>query len=94
MNDPETLLLHEKIHRALDLLEGRLIRMEADQDHQLALLIQRVEVLEHSHLDHEERLRTVMDGVIRLSTRASLAAVGQSLLSLILAAIAAYLGAR
>lgn len=94
MTPSDTLLLHEKIHRALDLLEGRLVRMEADQDHQQALLNQRIELLEQQHQDQEGRLRTVMEGVIRLNTRASLAAVGQSLLSLILAAIAAYLGAR
>ena len=56
--------------------------------------LQRVEALEKSQADQEARLRAVADGVIRLNTQGSLAAVGQSMLSLVLAAVAAWIGAR
>jgi hypothetical protein len=94
MSDTDTQLLNERIHRALDLVEGRFLRLEAEQLHSMELLIQRVEALERSQADQEARLRTVADGVIRLNAQGSLTAIGQSLLSLILAAIAAYIGAR
>lgn len=94
MSESENLLLNERLHRVLDLVEGRFIRLEADQLHSLELLVQRVEALERSHADQESRLRTVADGVIRLNAQGSLTAIGQSLLSLILAAVAAYIGAR
>ncbi len=94
MTEAEVLYWTEKIHHALDLFDHRIGRLEKDQAHRMEMLIQRVEALERSQADQEARLRTVADGVIRLNTQGSLAAVGQSILSLILAAIAAYIGAK
>jgi len=94
MTEAEVLYWTEKIHHALDLFDHRIGRLEKDQSHRMEMLIQRVEALERSQVDQEARLRTVADGVIRLNTQGSLAAVGQSILSLILAAIAAYIGAK
>ncbi len=94
MNETDALYWTEKIHHALDLFDNRIGRLEKDQAHRIELLIQRVESLERSQTDQEARLRTVADGVIRLNTQGSLAAVGQSILSLLLAAIAAYIGAK
>jgi nitrogen fixation/metabolism regulation signal transduction histidine kinase len=87
-------LIAERLRRAVDLLDSRYTRLENDQSHRSQLLLQRIEALEKSQADQEARLRTVADGVIRLNTQGSLAAVGQSMLSLILAAIAAWIGAR
>jgi uncharacterized protein YceH (UPF0502 family) len=87
-------LIAERLRRAVDLLDSRYTRLENDQAHRSQLLLQRIEALEKSQADQEARLRTVADGVIRLNTQGSLAAVGQSMLSLILAAIAAWIGAR
>jgi hypothetical protein len=87
-------LIAERLRRAVDLLDSRYSRLESDQTHRSQLIAQRLETLEKSQADQEARLRTVADGVIRLNTQGSLAAVGQSMLSLILAAIAAWIGAR
>jgi hypothetical protein len=87
-------LIAERLRRAVDLLDSRYSRLESDQTHRSQLILQRLETLEKSQADQEARLRTVADGVIRLNTQGSLAAVGQSMLSLILAAIAAWIGAR
>jgi uncharacterized protein YceH (UPF0502 family) len=87
-------LIAERLRRAVDLLDSRYTRLENDQSHRSQLLLQRIEALEKSQADQEARLRTVADRVIRLNTQGSLAAVGQSMLSLILAAIAAWIGAR
>ncbi len=87
-------LIAERLRRAVDLLDSRYSRLESDQTHRSQLIAQRLEALEKSQADQEARLRTVADGVIRLNTQGSLAAVGQSMLSLILAAIAAWIGAR
>jgi chaperonin cofactor prefoldin len=94
MTDPDNLYWTEKIHHALDLIDNRMTRLEKDQAHRIELLLLRVETLERSQTDQEVRLRTIAEGVIRLNTQGSLAAVGQSILSLILAAIAAYIGAK
>jgi chaperonin cofactor prefoldin len=94
MTDPDNLYWTEKIHHALDLIDNRMTRLEKDQAHRIELLQLRVESLERSQTDQEVRLRTIAEGVIRLNTQGSLAAVGQSILSLILAAIAAYIGAK
>lgn len=87
-------LIAERLRRAVDLLDSRYTRLENDQSHRAQLLAQRIEALEKSQADQEARLRAVADGVIRLNTQGSLAAVGQSMLSLILAAVAAWIGAR
>lgn len=87
-------LIAERLRRAVDLLDSRYSRLESEQEHRSQLMLQRIEALEKSELDQEARLRTVADGVIRLNTQGSLAAIGQSMLSLILAAIAAWIGAR
>lgn len=87
-------LIAERLRRAVDLLDSRYSRLESEQAHRSQLITQRLEALEKSQADQEARLRTVADGVIRLNTQGSLAAVGQSMLSLILAAIAAWIGAR
>jgi|GEM_PF-4132971 len=87
-------LLAERLRRAVDLLDARFARLDNDQLHRASLLEQRLESLERSQADQEARLRAVADGVIRLNTQGSLAAIGQSMLSLILAALAAWVGAR
>jgi nitrogen fixation/metabolism regulation signal transduction histidine kinase len=87
-------LIAERLRRAVDLLDARFDRLENEQQHQARLLEQRLETLERSQVDQEARLRAVADGVIRLNTQGSLAAIGQSMLSLILAALAAWVGAR
>ncbi|MBA4420566.1 MAG: hypothetical protein C0391_05415 [Anaerolinea sp.] len=87
-------LIAERLRRAVDLLDGRYTRLESEQSYRIQLMLQRIEGLEKSQADQEARLRAVADGVIRLNTQGSLAAVGQSMLSLILAAVAAWIGAR
>ena len=90
----ESELFGEKLQRMLDLLDARLNRLQTNQLHREELLAQRIQQLEQSQTDQETRLRVLSDAIIRLNTQSSLAAVGQSMLSLILAAIAAYIGAR
>jgi nitrogen fixation/metabolism regulation signal transduction histidine kinase len=87
-------LIAERLRRAVDLLDARFARLDNDQLHRASLLEQRLESLERSQADQEARLRAVAEGVIRLNTQGSLAAIGQSMLSLILAALAAWVGAR
>lgn len=92
--DLQTRLLGEQFQHAVDLISSRISSLQADQNHRQELLDQRMRVLEQSQTDQEARLRAVTEGVIRLNTQGSLAAVGQSILSLILAAIAAWIGAH
>jgi uncharacterized coiled-coil protein SlyX len=87
-------LTGERLKRMIDLLQTRLGTLENNAAHRVDLLERRVLELEKSQADQEARLRILAETVVRLTTQGSLAAVGQSMLSLILAAIAAWIGSR
>lgn len=73
-------LIGEQISHLVDLLRA-----------ENRMLTQRVQALEKEVLDHEERLRSAMEGVVQFRTWLGLASAGSGAMSL-LALLKAYLG--
>ncbi len=94
MDTNETRLLTEQLYHTLDLVHARIEMLEARLAHQEEVAGLRLDALERSQNDQEERLRAVAESVARLTTSASLAQIAQAAFALILSAIAAYLGRR
>lgn len=94
MNEEQAQLIAEQLSHAMDLLQNRVTEQEKALAHHEALYRQRIEALERSQTDQEIRLRQVTDGMVRLNTTTGLAQVAQAGLSILLAALAAWLGGR
>ncbi len=101
MEDSQALLIAEQLNRLKDNIEARLKRLEASIDHYQNLDAEKLnatkaEISQIKEIlkDHETRIRTVDDSVISLKTYATLAQAGQAALTLIAAAIAAWLGGQ
>lgn len=94
MNNQQAQLIAERYRRGLELLAAQLEQEKNDALHRIEFLEARLHRLEETSTDHEQRLRTLADAVVRLSTSGSLVQMGQAALSVILAALAAYLGSR
>jgi len=101
MEDIQMQLLSEQLSRFRDSIDARLKRLEADLCHHQTLEAEKLANLGHElqHLragldDHEKRVRSVDDAVIALKAATSLAQAGQAGLTLIAAAIAAWLGGQ
>jgi len=101
MDDIQIQLLAEQLSRFRDSIDARLKRLEADLCHHQMLEEEKLANLnrELHHMrdlldDHEKRVRSVDDAVITLKTATSLAQAGQAALTLIAAAIAAWLGGQ
>ncbi|MEN6409619.1 MAG: hypothetical protein ABFD44_07910 [Anaerolineaceae bacterium] len=94
MNEEQAQLIAEQLSHAIDLLRNQVSEQEKALAHHEALYRQRIEALERSQEDQEIRLRQVTDGIVRLNTSTGLAQVAQAGLSVLLAALAAWMGAR
>lgn len=94
MNNQQAQLIAERYRRGLELLAAQLEQEKNAALHRIEFLEARLHRLEETSTDHEQRLRTLADAVVRLSTSGSLVQMGQAALSVILAALAAYLGSR
>jgi hypothetical protein len=101
MEDSQALLIAEQLNRLKDNIDARLKRLETTIDHYQTLegeklLAVKAEIKQIKEItsDHETRIRTVDDAVISLKTYATIAQAGQAALTLIAAAIAAWLGSQ
>ena len=101
MDDLEAQLLTEQISRLKDSIESRFQRLEANLNHHSSLETEKMNLVKSEIAgmktdisDHETRIRTVDDSVISNKTTTTLIQAGQAALTLIAAAIAAYLGSR
>jgi hypothetical protein len=75
-------LIAEQLRHTIDLLRAQMEAVQRDQAHQRALIEQRLAALESAVTDHEDRLRTVTDGVTSFKVWSGLASGGSSLVSL------------
>ena len=89
--DPQAALLTAQLRHAIDLLRGDINRLHAELDHYKELTSHRLAQLEKDNDDHEQRLRTVTDGVSQFKTIAGLASGGSTIASII-ALFKAWLG--
>jgi len=94
MDQNEARLLAEQLRHTIDLLNGRIAALEMRIGHEDEVANLRLAALEASQADQEARLRTLADGVVRLTTSTGLAQVAQAAFAVVLSAIAAYLGRR
>lgn len=101
MDDLQAQLLHEQFNRLKDSLESRFQRIEKDLNHHEELETEKlqqikadIQAVKRIMDDHEKRIRTVDDSVISTKTTTTLIQAGQAALTLIAAAIAAWLGGR
>jgi hypothetical protein len=101
MEDPQFQLIAEQLGRLRDNIESRFQQIESNASHEKELNEQRFQMIRSDAElksktldDHEQRLRLVTDSVTGLRTAGSLAQAAQAGLSLILAALAAWLGSR
>ena len=100
MEDLQAQLLHEQFQRLKDSLESRFQRIEKELKHHELLETEKLQQIRSDITtsrrlldDHEQRIRTVDDAVISNKTSTTLIQAGQAGLTLIAAAIAAWLGA-
>jgi len=101
MEDTQIQLIKEQFARLRDNIEARFQKIERDLNHQKAistekrsLITSRLTDIRTALKDHEDRIRLVDDAVISQRTTGSLLQVGQAGLSLVLSAIAAWLGSK
>ena len=101
MDDLEAQLLTEQISRLKDSIESRFQRLETNLSHHASLETEKMNLIKSEIAgmktaisDHETRIRTVDDSVISNKTTTTLIQAGQAALTLIAAAIAAYMGSR
>jgi uncharacterized coiled-coil protein SlyX len=94
LDENETKLLAGRLRHTLDLLNGRIDTLEARVTHEFEVTGLRLSSLEQRQTDHEERLRSLNETVVRLTTSAGLAQAAQVAFALILSAIAAWLGSQ
>jgi len=101
MEDYQAQLLTEQFNRLKDSIESRLKRIETEINHNQAMEAEKMTAIKTALdriradvADHETRIRTVDDAVISSKTTAGLIQAGQAALTLIAAAIAAWLGGR
>ena len=101
MDNTQAKLIGEQFSHLKDNIEARLQKLETDLNHENELSAERRNQTKtqlrsiHKILDdHENRIRTVDDAVIAQHTTGSLLQAGQAGLSLVLSAIAAWLGQR
>jgi len=101
MEDLQAQLLNEQFHRLKDSIESRFQRLEKKlQYHEqleaekLSHIRTQLEDIRRLLNDHEQRIRTVDDAVISNKTTTTLIQAGQAGLTLLAAALAAWLGSR
>jgi len=101
MDDPQFQLIAEQLGRMKDNIESRFQQIESTAAHEKELTADRfqavrtdAEIRAKAVDDHECRLRTISDSVTSLKSSHTIGQTAQAVLSLILAAIAAWLGSR
>ena len=101
MEDLQAQLLTEQFSRLKDSIESRLIQISTELDHhqkldaeRLNLIKDQIKNLRDDTADQESRIRKIDDSVITNKTTTTIFQAGQAALTLIAAAIAAWLGAR
>jgi hypothetical protein len=99
MEDTQVQLLTEQLSRFKDSIDAHLKHIEADLDHhqileEEKLINMRADMAQIRKTldDHETRIRTAIDAVTSLKTSTSIMQAGQAALTLVAAAIAAWLG--
>jgi len=101
MDDLQIELLNSQMQRLTDSIESRFQRLETNLTHhanleteKLNLVKSEITTMKTTILDHESRIRIVDDAVIANKTTTTLIQAGQAALTLIAAAVAAWLGSR
>ena len=101
MDDIQAQLLTEQFSRLKDSIENRLQQISSELDHHKKLEAERLNLLklqiEANHsisTDQETRIRKIDDSVISNKTSTTIIQAGQAALTLITAAIAAWLGSK
>ena len=101
MDDIQTQLIVEQISGLKENIEGRLLNISQQLDHNKKLEVERLNLLKLQidsnravNSDHETRIRSITDAVIQNQSKQSIFQAGQAALTLIAAAIAAYLGSK
>jgi hypothetical protein len=90
----ESKLMAERLRSALDLLNGRIDTFETRFSHEMEMINARLNNLEQRQADHEARIRLLTENVVKLTTSAGLIQAAQAAYTLILSAVAAWLGSR
>lgn len=100
MDDIQAQLLTEQFLRLKDSIESRLNYITAELDHHKKLEAERLNLINNQiqnireiTMDQETRIRKIDDAVISNKTTTTIFQAGQAALTLIAAAIAAWLGA-
>jgi predicted Holliday junction resolvase-like endonuclease len=101
MDDLQIELLNSQLNRLKDSIESRFQKVEANLKNHAELETEKLNQVKTDILstkkaveDHENRIRIVDDSVISNKTTTTLIQAGQAALTLIAAAIAAWLGSR
>ena len=101
MDDIQAQLLTEQFNHFRDSIESRFRRIEKELRHheqleaeKLKAIRSNIEGIKYEMQDHENRIRKIDDLVISTKTTATIFQAGQAGLTLIAAAIAAWLGSR
>jgi len=101
MDELQIDLLNSQINRLKDSIEARFQRIEVNLNHHSTLDAEKLSQVKNDISgikttidDHEKRIRIVDDSVISNKTTTTLIQAGQAALTLIAAAIAAWLGSR
>jgi hypothetical protein len=101
MDDTQAKLLTEQLSRLKDSINSRLQQVSSELEHHKTLEIERLNLLRlqiksnHDQTkDQEDRIRKIDDAVFSNKTMTTLIQAGQAALTLIAAAIAAWLGSR
>ncbi len=101
MDDTQAQLLTEQLSRLKDSIENRLQNLRLELDHHKTLEAERLNLLKSqinanrlNTADQETRIRNIDDSVISNKTSATIIQAGLGALSLIAAAIAAWLGSK
>jgi uncharacterized coiled-coil protein SlyX len=76
-------LLAEQLRHAIDLLKAEKDVLETRLEHAVRMMAQQLADLESKAADHEQRLRTVSDGVTQLKVTSSLMSGSSSVLSVV-----------
>lgn len=91
MNEEQAELIAEQMRHAQDLLRADLEAVRSLLDHERELTRQRLDSLERANQDHENRLRSVSDGVTQLKVWSGLVNGGSSMMA-VAAFLKAFLG--
>lgn len=91
MDENNAALLAEQIRHTIDLLKADVDALDTRLEHTARMMEQQLADLESKSADHEQRLRTVSDGVTQLKVYSSLMSGSSSVLSVV-AVLRSFLG--